>query len=363
MSGAEARPSGTERSRARLQFPALRRFVTTVGAENVSLLMALAILVFAISTQTNKFFLPQNLLNIGQNTSVVGLVAIGETVVIIAGALDISVGSVAGVASVVSAIAVASTGAMQFGVVGGVAAGVLLGAINGLIITVLRVNAVIATLATFSAFRGIAFLIAPEGKPITVLNPDFVWLGSGRVLDSPSFPGIPISLIVLLAVALAVAIVMRYTDFGRAIYAMGGNPTAARLAGINLNRMKIAIYGLSGAVAGLAGIVVTARTNSGQPASGTQGLELQAITAVFLGGAALAGGRGTVAGTMLAVVLIGTLSNGMNLIGIQTFYQDVAKGLLLIIAVAIGQWRAARAERGRSDAAAATARAIDATAT
>ncbi len=137
---------------------------------------------------------------------------------------------------------------------------------------------------------------------------------------------------------------MTYTDFGRAIYAIGGNATAARLAGINLSRVRVLMYMFSGAIAGLAGVLLTSRTTSGNPVNGT-GLELQAITAVFLGGAATAGGKGTIVGTFLAVILVGVLNNGMNLLGFNTFIQRVALGLLLIAAVAISQWRQARAER------------------
>ncbi len=323
----------------------LRRLTTFVGAENLSLIIALIVLVTMIASQTDKFFLPQNLLNIGQNISVVGIAAIGVTIVIISAGLDISVGSIAGVASVVSAILVTYVGTVTGGLAAGIAVGALLGLVNATIISYLRVNPVIATLATYSAFRGVAFLIAPGGRPIGVLNPQFALLGSGRIFETSSFPGLPISLLVLLAAALVAHLVLSYTTFGRNVYAMGGNPVAARLAGINLNRMKFYMYSISGALAGLAGCVVTARTSSGQPASGTQGLELEAITSVFLGGAIMAGGKGTIAGTMLAVILLGTLSNGMNLLGMPTFYQLVAKGLLLVIAVAVGQWRIVHAER------------------
>ncbi|WP_421724947.1 ABC transporter permease [Bauldia sp.] len=324
-----------------------------VGPENLSLLIALAILVVLIASQTEHFFSARNLLNIGQNMTVVGLVAVGMTLVIVSAGLDISVGSIAGAASVVSAIMVASFGTIIGGVAFGIALGALLGTVNATIITFLRVNPVVATLATFSAFRGLAFLIAPEGRPVGVLDPTFALLGSGRVFTVGEFPGIPIPFIILLVIAGIAHFVMSSTVFGRSIYTMGGNPTAARLAGINLTRMKFYIYSISGALAGLAGVIVTARTSSGQPASGTQGLELEAITAVFLGGAILAGGKGTIVGSMLAVTLLATLSNGMNLLGIPTFYQLVAKGLLLVVAVAIGQWRMARAERQQSRAAAA----------
>lgn len=338
----------------------IARALSVVGPENLSLLIALAVLVALIASQSRFFLTSGNLLNIGQNISLVGLLAIGETLVIVAGMLDISVGSMAGVASVVAALVLLNSGDVVGGgglasaagsaplaVLAGLAAGLVLGLVNGLIITVLRVNPVIATLATLSAFRGLAFLIAPEGKPVTVLNQGFIALGSGRIEVVPGWD-IPVSLIILVAVALGAHVLMRYMDFGRAIYALGGNQAAARLAGINVNRLKTELYVLSGLAAGLAGIILTARTNSGQPASGSQGTELEAITAVFLGGAALQGGKGTIAGTMLAVLLVGTLSNGMDLLGIPTFYQLVAKGALLVLAVAVGQYRQARAERART---------------
>lgn len=323
----------------------LKRITSAIGAENLSLIIALVIMVALIASQSEFFFSPRNLLNIAQNMAVVGLIAVGMTLVIVSAGLDISVGSIAGCASVVCALVVVSTGSIFGGVGGAIGIGIILGLINAGIISVLKVNPVVATLATFSAFRGVAFLIAPEGRPIGVLDPTFALLGSGRILQFGDFPGIPIAFVILVVVAVTAHFVMSTTVFGRSIYSMGGNPTAARLAGINLNRMRYYIYAISGALSGLAGAIVTARTSSGQPASGTQGLELEAITAVFLGGALLAGGKGTIVGSMLAVLLLATLSNGMNLLGIPTFYQLVAKGLLLVIAVAIGQWRMARAEK------------------
>lgn len=324
---------------------AFSKVMTFVGAENLSLIIALILLVLAVSSQTEFLFASRNLFNIGQNMAVVGLIAVGMTLVIVSNGLDISVGSIAGCASVVCALIVTGSGSVGGGLVGGIAIGAFLGLLNALVINYLRVNAVVATLATMSAFRGIAFLIAPEGRPVGVLDPTFALLGSGRFLEFGSFPGIPIAFAILLGVAIVGYFVMSSTVFGRSIYSMGGNPAAARLAGINLNRMRLWIYAISGALSGLAGVIVTARTSSGQPASGTQGLELEAITAVFLGGALLAGGKGTIVGSMLAVLLLAVLSNGMNLLGIPTFYQLVAKGLLLVLAVAIGQWRMASAEK------------------
>lgn len=330
-----------------------KRIMNAVGAENLSLIIALVIMVALITTQTEFFFSPRNLMNIGQNMAVVGLIAVGMTLVIVSAGLDISVGSIAGCASVVCALVVTQMGTVIGGVAFGMGIGVVLGLINATIISILRVNPVVATLATFSAFRGVAFLIAPEGRPIGVLDQNLAWLGSGRLFQTETFPGLPVAFLILIVVAVAAHFVMTSTVFGRSIYSMGGNPVAARLAGINLTRMRYAIYAISGALSGLAGVIVTARTSSGQPASGTQGLELEAITAVFLGGALMAGGKGTIVGSMLAVLLLATLSNGMNLLGIPTFYQLVAKGLLLVLAVAIGQWRLARAEKLQSKLAAA----------
>jgi len=359
---------------------ALRRLVAFIGADNLSLMFALVVLILLITVVSgwfglsggNKFFSWQNLMNsLAQAIVIVGLLAIGETVVIVAGALDISVGSIASVGSVVAASVLVGvgvgatfsflpTGNVFVAVMAGIIAGALCGVVNGLIVTQLRVNPIIATLGTLAAFAGFAFLLVPEGKPVGVLTqPNFTWLAQGRFLTGVSVPtlgggkwtGIPVLTVILVIVAILVHIIMTYTDFGRAIYAIGGNATAARLAGINLSRVRILMYVLSGSIAGLAGVLLAARTTSGNPVNGT-GLELQAITAVFLGGAATAGGKGTIFGTFLAVILVGVLNNGMNLLGFNTFVQRIALGFLLVAAVAISQWRQARAERARTSIAA-----------
>lgn len=352
-----------------------RRVINAIGVDNLSLIIALAVLLFLVTIASgwfgfeggDKFLTWQNLMNsLAQAIVIVGLLAIGETVVIIAGALDISIGSIASIGSVVSASVL--VGAGMFGsltfiptnnvliaVLAGILAGVIAGVVNGFIITQLRVNSIIATLGTLAAFAGIAFLLAPDGKPVGVLTqPQFTWLAQGRFLTEIGIPaingskwtGIPVLTVILVLVAILVHILMRYTDFGRAVYAIGGNATAARLAGIHINRMYIMMYMISGGISGLAGVLLTARTTSGNPINGT-GLELQAITAVFLGGAATTGGKGTIIGTFLAVILVGVLNNGMNLLGFNTFIQRVALGLLLIAAVAVSQWRQGRAERAR----------------
>jgi ribose/xylose/arabinose/galactoside ABC-type transport system permease subunit len=349
-----------------------------IGADNISLIFALFILVFLVTVASrwfgleggDKFFLWQNLMNsLAQAVVIVGLLAIGESVVIIAGALDISVGSIASIGSVVSAsvlVGVGTVGAMHIlptgnvfvAVLAGIIAGMIAGAINGFIVNNLHVNPIIATLGTLAAFAGFAFLLAPDGKPIGVVtSPEFTYLAQGRLLSNATFmsllgskwTGIPVLTVILVIVAVLIHIVMRYTDFGRAIYAIGGNPIAARLAGINVARVRVIMYMISGGIAGLAGVLLTSRTTSGNPINGT-GLELQAITAVFLGGAATAGGKGTIFGTFLAVIMVGVLNDGMNLLGFNTFIQRVALGFLLVAAVAISQWRQGRADRARKTA-------------
>jgi ribose/xylose/arabinose/galactoside ABC-type transport system permease subunit len=366
----------TSKDAQKKQLDTLRRVIGSIGADNLSLLIALIALIFLVTVVSgwfgleggSKFFSWQNLMNsLAQAIVIVGLLAIGETVVIIAGALDISVGSIASIGSVVSAsvlvgvgtvgsLAFLPTGSVLVAVIAGIVAGMIAGVVNGVIITTFRVNSIIATLGTLAAFAGFAFLLAPDGKPVGVLTqPEFTWLAQGRFLTNAPIPplgegkwtGIPVLTVILIIVAILTHILMTYTDFGRAIYAIGGNATAARLAGINLTQIYIIMYMISGGISGLAGVLLTARTTSGNPINGN-GLELQAITAVFLGGAATAGGKGTILGTFLAVIMVGVLNNGMNLLGFNTFIQRVALGLLLVAAVAISQWRQARAERVRT---------------
>ncbi len=313
-----------------------------IGPQNVSLLIALIVLIAAISTQTDKFFLSENLVNVAQSVVVIGIVAVVGTAVIVSGGLDLSVGSVAGLSGVVAALVSNST-VVAVGIFVGVAVGALAGLVNGLIITKLRINPVITTLATLSAIRGLSFLIAPEGKPVGVHAKGFTDLGSGRV-DLGFEPGIPYSVFALIAVVVLMHLVLRYAATGRAIYAIGGNERAARLSGIRLTRIRLIVYSMSGAAAGLAGVLLAAQTFIGAPEPAPD-LLFDVITACFLGGCALEGGRGTAIGVLLAVVLLGVLDNGMSLLGIETFYQLVAKGLLLVLAVGIQQWRAHRAER------------------
>ena len=185
-----------------------------------------------------------------------------------------------------------------------------------------------------AVFRGVAFIIS-NGQSISIFDPAFRFIGDGKIF------GVPVTIWVLVVVVAIFFVLMRYTVTGRNIYAIGGNPVVARLAGLDVRAYQIGIYALSGATAGLAGMLLAARTGSGQPISGSEGLELEAITAAVLG-AALTGGKGTIIGGLLGVLIIGVLDNGLILTSVPTFYQMVAKGVLLIAAVIIAEQQARR---------------------
>ncbi|MFJ4689568.1 MULTISPECIES: ABC transporter permease [unclassified Streptomyces] len=315
--------------------PLRPKLLANISGQNISLVGALALVLILFGVLNDNYFSLSNMQVIAEAATITGLLAIVQTVVIICGGLDISVGSQAGVASVVSAMVFTSTGTNAFlGMAAAVGVGLVIGALNGLIIVYGRVNPTIATLAGLAAYKGLAQLLSDGRAQGYVLNDDvFVFLGRGKIA------GLPVMVWILIVVAVTVHVLLRYTDIGRNIYAIGGNDTAARLAGININKYLIFVYALIGIVAAIAGILLTARTGSGQPTSGSEGLELKAITAAALGGAALKGGKGGIGGTLLAVALLGALENGLTVQGINSFWQNVAQGALLVVAVVIQQRR------------------------
>ena len=312
------------------------RLLHGLGTHNLSLLIALACLVAIFEgLRPDVFLSSRNIENIGQGIAILGILATAQTIVIVSGGLDISVGAVVGLSTVCIALGVQQTGSAALGILFGLLVGAIAGAVNGLIVTMGRVNAVIATLGTMAAFRGVAFIMS-DGQSISIFHPLFRLVGSGRWL------GLQITIEILIAVVAVFFVLMRYTVVGRNIYAIGGNPVVARLAGLNNTGYQIGVYILSGVAAGLGGLLLAARTGSGQPISGSDGLELQAITAAVLGGCALTGGKGTIVGGVLGVIILGVLNNGMILTSVPTFYQMVARGLLLILAVLVAEQQARR---------------------
>lgn len=311
--------------------------IERLGIHNVSLLLALVVLLIVFgSLRGDVFFSGRNVVNIAMGVAILGVLSISQTAVIVSGGLDISVGAIVGLTTVCTALAIDVTGLAAAGPLAGIAIGALVGLFNGLVITYGRVNPIIVTLGTMAIFRGIAFIIS-DGQSISIFNDTFRLLGIGRFL------GIPAPIWVLFGVALLFYVFLHKSIIGRNTYAIGGNPVVARLSGLNIRRYRIGMYVLSGMMAGVGGILLAARTGSGQPISGSEGLELEAITAAFLGGCAMQGGRGTVIGALLGVAIIGVLNNGMILTGVPTFYQMLAKGTLLILAVLIAEYRNNRA--------------------
>jgi L-arabinose transport system permease protein len=311
-----------------------RRVLSGIGVQNSSLIITLVVLIIVLSTLNDNFFRTNNLLLIGSAVTIMGLLSLVQTLVIILGALDISVGSMAGLASVISAMAFTATGSSAIGILAAVGTGIACGLVNGLIIIFGRVNPVVATLATLATYKGIAQVVS-DGKAQGYTGADdlFIFLAKGTVL------GLPTLVWVFLIVAAILHFLLKYTDIGRNIFAIGGNDTAARLAGININRYIIGVYALVGVVAAIAGVLITARTGSGQPTSGSEGLELQAVTGAALGGTMLKGGKGSIVSTVLAVFILGVLDNGMSGLGINQFWQNVAHGALLVVAVVLQQLR------------------------
>ncbi|SNY90247.1 ribose transport system permease protein [Cohaesibacter sp. ES.047] len=294
------------------------------------------LLVMCFMSFQNEFFLTQrNLLNVGRQASVVAIVALGQALVIIARGIDLSVGSIIGVSAVAGAMAAQVTGSQMAGIIAAPMCGLLFGGFNAILYTRININPFIATLGTLSVARGIA-LLATGGIPVS-MSGWASWLGSGRIY------GVPVSFIAMLLLACAFFFLATRTRIGRNIYATGDNPTAARLAGIDVDRTRVFVFMTSGLLAGLGGLILAGNLASANPNLG-RGYELDVIAAVILGGTALSGGRGSIPGVILGALLMALLGNSFVLLGISSHWQVVTKGLVIILAVGIDGIR-----RGRED--------------
>jgi ribose transport system permease protein len=293
--------------------------------------IGLLLVTLVMSVCSDQFFALSNLGNIARQVSINAIIAAGMTVVIIIGGIDLSVGAVMSLSMTLAA------GAMLAGVpVGlasalGIAAGAAFGAVNGALIAYLRLPAIIVTLATMEIPRGIALLYT-EGYPKSGLPESFAVLGRGEFLH------LPVPAFVVAAVFVSAHLLLTRFSAGRYFYALGGNEEAVRFSGVDVRIYKLLAYSLSGLTAGIAGIVLASRLMSGQPNAGV-GFELDAIAAVVLGGAAITGGRGSIMGTLIGVLMLGMLNNGLNLMNISPYTQKILKGLIVLIAVFAGRNR------------------------
>lgn len=308
--------------------------------QEYGIFLAFLLLAFILSLSNEYFLTPGNVSNVLLQTSINGVLAIGMTFVILTRGIDLSVGSVVALAGMVSASF--ATTSITAGVAGapypffvalaiGILVGVACGIIVGFIVSRFSVPAFVATLGMLSAARGMT-LIYGGGKPVPALTPEFRWIGTGSIL------GIPMPVILLAIVFLASWWVLTRTRFGRYIYAVGGNPHAAKTSGINVTRIRFLVYVISGGLSGLAGMMLSARTGSALPQAGIA-YELDAIAAVVIGGTSLSGGVGRVTGTLIGALIIGVMNNGLDLMGIQSYYQQVLKGALIVGAVMLDQKR------------------------
>lgn len=291
--------------------------------------LALIILVLLVTTLSPGFVQPTNLLNLLRQVSINALIAFGMTFVILTGGIDLSVGSILAFTGAITAKLIATGTEAWVAILIGIVLGAVFGAVNGLLISFGKAAPFIATLATMTIFRGATYVFT-DGNPITgqALNNSFIfqYIGRGYLFGIP-FP------IILMFIAFAVLyLVLHKTAFGRKTYALGGNAKAAFVAGVKTKKVTILIYMISGMMAAIAGTILTSRLGSAQPDAGTS-YEMDAIAAVVLGGTSLAGGKGRIFGTLIGALIIGTLNNGMNLLGISSFYQQIVKGFVILIAV------------------------------
>lgn len=290
-------------------------------------LLGFIILVVIVSILNPSFLEPLNILNLLRQVAINALIAFGMTFVILTGGIDLSVGAILALSSALTAGMMVSGIDPILAVIIGCILGGLMGTVNGLFITKGKMAPFIATLATMTIFRGLT-LVYTGGNPITGLGDNYLFQLFGRGY----FLGIPVPAITMILTFVVLFIVLHKTPFGRKTYAIGGNEKAALISGIKVPNVKIMIYSLSGMLAALAGAILTSRLNSAQPTAGTS-YELDAIAAVVLGGTSLSGGKGRIFGTLIGALIIGTLNNGLNLLGVSSFYQMVVKGIVILIAV------------------------------
>jgi ribose/xylose/arabinose/galactoside ABC-type transport system permease subunit len=297
-------------------------------------ILAVFVLEFVFfSAASTHFLTPENLINVTLQTSIIAIIAVGMTFVILTAGIDLSVGSLVALTGVIAAwilkFNLPPAAGLGLAMAGGLLMGMLSGAIAGFFISYFRVTPFIATLALMTVWRGLAYIWA-QGRPIWGLPPMFDFLGSGRL------GGIPFPSVVMLAVYVLAFVILKHTQLGRNVYAVGGNAEAARLAGIPTQKILMAVYILCGALASLSGVLLASRMSSGQPNAGLM-YELDVIAAVVVGGTSLFGGRGSIAGTFIGAMLIGVLRNGLNLTGVGSYVQQVVLGIVILLAVLLDQ--------------------------
>ncbi len=301
--------------------------IMTHHARQFGTLLGLLILCVTLWILTPYFLTVSNLLNIVEQTSINAIIAVGMTFVIISAGIDLAVGSILALAGIAMASALQAQAPIPLAIATGLATGTVCGLTSGFLITRGKLPPFIATLGMMSVARGAALVYA-EGRPVSGFELNFRTIATGEFLF------VPLPAITMIVVYLFAHLVLTRTKFGRYTYAMGGNEEAARLSGVNVRLHKAMVYGLSGLMSALAAVILTARLNSAQPIAGIM-YELDAIAATVIGGASLLGGEGTLLGTLIGALIMGVLRNGLNLLGVSSFLQQIIIGAVIIIAVAV----------------------------
>ena len=296
--------------------------------------ISLALLFVILSIASPYFLTTTNLASVIRQTAVINIMALGMTLVIVSGGIDLSVGSILAFSGVVGTMTMVNGGSVPLGIAAGIVAGTLWGCANGLMISTLRLPPFIVTLGTLGIVRGLTLVIS-GGLPVVGLPREHGFLGEGTIGPAPFV------LVILLLCAVLTHFALRSTKLGRYTYAIGSNEAAAIYAGIPVARYKVAIYAICGMLTGLAGMIETSRLMTGQPTAGVS-YELQVIAAVVIGGGSLTGGEGTVIGTLIGAFIMGLLSNGSDLLGVNTYWQQVIIGAVIILAVALDEARKRR---------------------
>jgi L-arabinose transport system permease protein len=302
--------------------------------DNAGMLVVFVLLFVGVSVFVPSFFTWVNMKGLALSVSMVGMVACTMLFCLASGHFDLSIEAVVACSGVLAAVVANATGSVALGIAAGLAMGAAVGLVNGIVIAKFRINALITTLATMQIVRGLGYIVS-DGKAVGVANTRFFLLGNSALF------GIPAPVWITLACFLVFGALLRTTRFGRHTLAIGGNEQAAWLCGISVDRVKIAIFTLQGIMAGFAGVVLASRMTSGQPKT-SEGFALEVIAACVLGGVSLSGGIGTMTGTVVGVMIMGTVQNAMNLLNIPPFYQYVARGLILLGAVLFDQLKQRR---------------------
>jgi len=311
--------------------PALRppRRLSIAAARDYVVLFTFTALFVVLALSSSAFLTQTNIANILDQQAALGIIACGMTLVIVGGGFDLSVGAIFAISGVLAGL-VANAVDPTVGMAAGVLAGLALGTVNGLLVTVLRINSFIATIATTLLISGLTVVIT-GGLLVTVEDESFRNLGTGSLFS------FKYTVYVLVAFVIATSILLAKTRFGSHVYAVGGNAEAARLSGVRVNAVRTATFAISGLAAGLAGVIATSRVGTAAPDAGL-GLELSAIAAVVIGGASIAGGQGTVWRSVMGVLLLALIANGFNILAINSSYQPIIQGLIIIAAVAVDAW-------------------------